>query len=174
MVEDKKDVNEKVEEKGIEKETEVKEVNEASENKKENAKKKRDNFLTKEARAAIRERLIGLGLSVEPDMTDDDLVKKLTDTAEKLNEQVIKKEAGNLQQRLNAYAATADSIIKDKIFIERLLNLNVPHIYLKLFRDQDANLTDKQIWQRIRESGIEPLTKHQKSSIFTVKDPLSK
>lgn len=174
MIEDKKDVNEKVDEKIIEKEAEVSETNEAIENKKGLKKKKLTNFLTKEARAAISERLVGLGLSVEPDMTDDELVKKLTDTAEKLNDQVIKKEAGNLQQRLNAYAATSDSIIKDKIFIERLMNLNVPSIYLKLFRDQDANLTDKQIWQRIKESGIEPLTKHQKSSIFTVKDPLSK
>jgi hypothetical protein len=43
-------------------------------------------------------------------------------------------------------------------FLMRLYNLNVPHFYLHLFKDDDADLSNTEIWRIINKSGINPLT----------------
>lgn len=115
----------------------------------------KDTFLPEVARAKYISQLEELGIENAAQLSDGDLLSKLSDMLARTHEQVVKGGAKTLTQKLVQYGD--GSLIKDKEFLERLLKLNVFKIYLRLFRDQDKELSDDQIWERIRASGINPL-----------------
>ena len=74
----------------------------------------------------------------------------------KLQEKMIEQQAEKEAHEANNYASGGNVLLTDKAFILRLKGLNVPKLYLPIFRDEDRIMTTTQIWEKIRHSGIEP------------------
>ena len=138
---------------------EIKEVKPTVEQKAEEKKVKKEReiskFLTDEKRNAIIEQLRELNID-STDLNDEELLDALMNKAKILSKKAVKPdEAEELATRLTAYAkANEKSLLNDKKFIARLRDMAIRPNYLHLFRDHDANLSDKKIWERIRYSGV--------------------
>lgn len=117
--------------------------------------KKKHSFLKKEIRADFIASLSAHGIDGEK-LSDEEILTKISHISADLTRKVFTNDATVLQSQLNEYAKTNGCVLKDKEFIARLHKLNVPVMYLKLFRDHDSALSDSQLWKRIRESGINP------------------
>lgn len=124
-------------------------------------KDKQAGFLSESDRTAMIKSIEGIGATASG-LTDIQLVKKLQDLAVGTNEKYVAITTDKLQVKLNGYAESAAEVgclVRDKAFLRRLFDMNIPKKYLKLYRDQDANLKDRAIWDIARESGISPLDK---------------
>lgn len=114
--------------------------------------------LPKESRELLREKLKHIGIDTQG-LSDAELIEKVAFQAGDLFDHKVKTtiQASDLKMILEAYAY--DTLLKDQEFLEELYHLNVPKIYLQLFRDQDKTLEARQIWERIRSSNIRPESK---------------
>lgn len=122
---------------------------------KTNADEKKDvRILSDEMRSDILIQLENMGINGS-DLPDIELITKLNKTLAETHNRLIQEKAG-VADELNQYAATPNIFINDKEFITRLFNLNVHRRYLKIFRNEDKTLTDSQIWEKVRFSGIRP------------------
>jgi hypothetical protein len=116
------------------------------------------NFLPKEIRLMYLRQLEARGLTHLDDLNDEDLSKALHDAIEEDAKKIISLSSEKSVKELNKYVTLNEEMtLKDKEFIKRLFNLNMPYFYLHLFKDADTSLTDKQIWNKIRRCGINPI-----------------
>lgn len=138
-------------------------TNEPEVKKDETKKKNPGNYLKKEIRDKIITQLKDMGASAEG-LNDDELLNKLSETSAQLHKdhedhvsKYVSKEADILLNQLKEYINVTGCRLKNQKFIERLYRLNVPQIYLHLFKDEDMTLEDEGIWAIIRGSGINPI-----------------
>lgn len=89
------------------------------------------------------------------------LLTKVVTEFQKTNEQLTSALADSEADALNKYATAVDHHLKNHDFIKRLKNLNVPVFYLHLFRDDDIELEDRDLWGIVNASGINPYNKFQ-------------
>lgn len=115
-----------------------------------------DKFLPEIVRANTIEQLEQMGITNAAGLNDTDLLTKLRQTLAETHETRVRNKAESLEQKLESYAK--GTLIKDKKFLMKLLSWNVPRIYLHLFRDIDKEMEHGQIWDRIRMSGINPIS----------------
>ncbi len=126
-----------------------------------------NSFMTASERSEMLEQLRTRGVTPDDSVTDMELVKLLQKSFVVEHEKNKDKTVDIMTARLNEYIKTEGCILKDRDFGFRLLNMNVPKIYLKLFRDSDAPLKDQDLWKKIRFSGIKPV--HNLSEILSRK-----
>ena len=108
-----------------------------------------------ENRARIIDQLTELGVSDSSGLNDQELILKLSEILSEEHSKNIQHEANKAFMPLNAYAAQAHEDLKDKDFIQRLFNLNIPPMFLVAFRDEDAKIKDDMnIWKIVSSSGI--------------------
>lgn len=119
-------------------------------------------FLPKEIRIMYLVQLETRGLSNLEDMDDAELSKALHDAISEDSQRLLSLTADKTVKDLNKYVImNEEMILKDKEFMKRLFNLNMPYFYLHLFKDADSSLRDDQIWTKIRRSGINPISSVQ-------------
>jgi hypothetical protein len=112
-------------------------------------------LLDDDNRARICDQLSDLGVPDPTLLSDSDLVLKLSTIMEETHKKNITLEASKAIKPLNMYAAKSHSDLKNKEFIARLFNLNIPDIFLAAFTDDDASITaDNKLWEIVHRSGI--------------------
>jgi hypothetical protein len=111
-------------------------------------------FLDDASRNDIIKQLQDAGYDVEG-VSDSDLLKKLTESNKELSKKVVERESGGLDNKLNEYAH--GSILTNKELITNLYRWGVPKLYIKIFNNTDVTLTKEQIWEKVRQSGINPI-----------------
>lgn len=89
-------------------------------------------------------------------LSDDDLIFKVVTELNKTNSLLAKQQSEKEISNLDKYVLGIKHKIKDSEFILRLMNLNIPSYYLHLFRDEDKELTNKELWAIVNHSGINP------------------
>lgn len=111
-------------------------------------------------RDEIVAKLAELGFKATDSMDDLTLINKLSEIASNAQAKVIELETDSkidgLTGKLNHYINGTE--IDDLEFAERLYTANVHKRYLKLFRNADKELSMDRVWERIRKSGINPLS----------------
>lgn len=112
-------------------------------------------FLDASSREDIIKQLKESGYEIEG-LSDADLLKKLTASNRELNSKVVSRESNGLENKLNEYAY--GSILTNKELIGNLVKWGIPKLYVKIFSNNDVTLTKEQIWEKVRESGIQPIT----------------
>jgi hypothetical protein len=125
------------------------------------SKVKDDNsFLSKEDRDNMLADLKEWGIKDFESLSDTALVANIASCAKEFRSKSESKAVDKLQDQLNSYisaaSATGKGDLPNKDMIAKLFNLSVPHFYLHIFRDQDVSMSDKQVWQHIRNSRIRP------------------
>jgi hypothetical protein len=128
--------------------------------------------LPKEARVMMLSFLEAQNV-IEGDAWDDETILKEYNAATlKVHEKNNNYEVGRETKNLNMYAsANQKMLITNKEFIARLFNLNVPSYYLHVFKDDDMELNDRDLWKIVNKSGIDPvkevsqLTKMKRSDV---------
>lgn len=91
-------------------------------------------------------------------MDDESILKTYNELAVNFSQKSKKLEVSQETKDLNQYASrNGDMRLTDHDFIARLHKMNVPCIYLHLFKDSDADLTDKQLWAIVNKSGLSPI-----------------
>lgn len=125
-------------------------------------------------RKIIIDALKDLGVDVDEKKTTQQLTENLRDHVLRLNKQVVAKEVNLINVRVKSLRSITN--LRDEEFLARLVSLGVQDLYLIehnrsgtpffLFRDEDKTLTDKQIWEKIRFSHINPV---DTASLFTKK-----
>lgn len=119
-------------------------------------------FLPKEIRIMYLTQLESRGLSNLDDMDDSQLSKALHEAIDQDSKKLLSFTVEKTVKDLNKYVTmNEEMVIKDKEFLKRLFNLNMPYFYLHLFKDADNSLRDDQIWTKIRRSGINPISSVQ-------------
>jgi predicted transcriptional regulator len=120
-------------------------------------------FLPDEIRMMYLEQLEVRGITDAEEWSDEDVSKKLNELIKDDHKKIVSLSANQLTKDMNKYVeANKEMIIKDRKFIERLFNLNIPYLYLHLYRDADIELNDDQLWDKARKSGINPIASIQK------------
>ena len=117
--------------------------------------KKSASFLGEKERADMVKQLDDWGIDAK-ELSDMEIINRLRDYATDMTNKVVNKQTKDLTKELMFYAEGSN--LKDIKFIDRLYHLNVPDYYLRILTDADTNLDDKQIWTKIRKSGINPYT----------------
>ena len=115
-------------------------------------------FLSVPTREMLVKQLQEAGI-VTDDLSDLDIIEKLSSYAEEINSKKLKRDADILKDRMNFYAKDCD--LTNKEFIDRLYHMSVPPHYLVLFKDSDYNLKNNRIWEIIRASKIPPILKKE-------------
>ena len=112
---------------------------------------KQKGFLDDASRTDIVTKLSDWGIPTEG-LSDTELVMALSKYASKMNDTVVNKGSNDLKAQVGGYLN--GSSITDEEFGLRLLMLSVPSDYLPLFTNRDTDLTDGEIWEVCRHSGI--------------------
>jgi hypothetical protein len=125
-----------------------------------------------ENRQVVIDTLKDLGVDVDLNKSTETLTLDLRSHILKINNQIISKDVDSLKVKVRDVKNTSN--LSDDAFIARLIELGVPMFYMReylrngsqfyLFADADSSLSDKQIWEKIRRSNINPL---DSKSIFT-------
>jgi hypothetical protein len=91
-------------------------------------------------------------------LDDETILKMYNEIAIKASKKVRSLEVNQETRDLNVYATKNQRAtnLNDLDFIARLHKLNVPWIYLHLFKDAHKELSDKQLWEIVNKSGISP------------------
>lgn len=76
----------------------------------------------------------------------DEQIKEIIEKSKR--EDALVEQAEREKNSINQYAS--GSLLTDKSFLLRLHKMNVFSHWLPLFRDHDKNMTDTQIWEKIR------------------------
>jgi hypothetical protein len=134
--------------------------------------KKKKLVLPKEARLMMVSFLESECVPDADAMDDETILKTYNELAVNASQKVKRLEITQETKSLNMYMTSNDRIrTTNKEFIARLHQLNVPAMYLHLFKDDHADLTDKQLWSIVNKSGINPvnelakLTKMRRSPV---------
>lgn len=101
-------------------------------------------------------------------LSDDELLFKAVTELNKINSRLATTIATAEMEDYKKYSQSIDHKIKDKDLIIRLMKLNVPNFYLHLFRDEDKEKTDKDLWLIVSKSRINPFSTPQ--DIFKQRD----
>lgn len=101
-------------------------------------------------------------------LSDDELLFKVVSELNKTNSLLAAKEADESLSQYDKYVIGIKHRIKNKELILRIMKLGVPSYYLHLFEDDDIDLTDKQLWRIVNDSGINPFK--NKLDLFKVKE----
>jgi hypothetical protein len=105
----------------------------------------------------------------------NEAVLNLDKSVKELEEKVISLEVTDETKSINNYITMASRNesyrLTDKNFIMRLNKMSVPYFYLSIFKDSHSELTEKDLWEMVNKSGINPinevskLTKMKRSEI---------
>lgn len=89
---------------------------------------------------------------------DEEVLRLYNEHVLKMQQKVNNYEVSAETKSLNQYMRQNNEIkITDNDFIARLFKMNVPYIYLHLFKDAHAELTDRELWNIVNKSGIDPI-----------------
>jgi hypothetical protein len=137
-------------------------------------KNSQDVFLPESSRALIVYFLAENGVIDADKLSDQELVSKQADLIKaqqvefaKSKKEKDKTKEQSLEVALKVYAEASN--LTDMEFIKRLYLMSVSDTYIGMFRNEDNVLTDGQIWERIRYSGIRPLDPQE---MFRLRDKL--
>ena len=118
----------------------------------------RTHLLDVETRNDILINLKNLGYVPDDNVSDADLIAKLSLLAKNTHNKNIELEAKYLSPTLTSRMNSISEMtgIKDMDFCERLATLFHADYsdYIRLFTEDDVKLTDEQIWKKVRNSGI--------------------
>jgi hypothetical protein len=129
--------------------------------------------LPKEARLMMVSSLESANIFEADNLKDEEVLKKYNQLMVDMQAKVTGYETSKETKNLNVYANSNDKMkLEDKDMIARLFNLNVPSMYLHLFKDDDSNMTDRELWKVVNKSGIDPLK--EKADLFKMKRSLVK
>lgn len=136
------------------------------------SKDKEKLVLPKEARLMMVSFLESEHVQNADAMEDEIILKTYNELAINASKKARSLEVTQETKDLNMYASANSNIrLTDHKLIARLHKMNVPYIYLHLFKDSDADLTDKQLWGIVNKSGLSPvnevakLTKMKRSPV---------
>jgi hypothetical protein len=104
---------------------------------------------------ALLKTIQSLGLKTDG-LTEDQLFKKVVEELNKTNQRLVSEMSTDKQKSLNMFSGSVDHNITNSELLERLFDLNMPNFYLHLFRDDDMELSNEELWQIVNESGINP------------------
>jgi hypothetical protein len=125
--------------------------------------KKKKMVLPKEARLMMVSFLESENVPDADAMEDEAILKTYNELAINASQKARRLEVTQETKSLNMYMSANDRIrVTNKEFIARLHKMSVPHIYLHLFKDTDAELTDKQLWTIVNKSNINPINEFAK------------
>lgn len=139
--------------------------------KKKQVKKGEKNEMAKEnVLLALKE----LGVDGDASKDYDDLVQDLISHSTRVHNSFVDKTAKQLKSKLDFIKKMTN--LRDDAFISRLISLGIHDFYLCpiqkgnltffIFTDDDAHLSDRDIWSKIRASGVNPIATND---IFTRK-----
>jgi len=130
---------------------EIKEVNiEDTEN------KNNDAIDTIERQRTI-ENLKSIGVLNVDNLTTNELIAKLNESLLEERQKRVDLEVSKDLSVINQYR-TNNNNLKDKDFILRLYQMSMPGVCLPAFTDEDAQLTDKQLFNKADEKGMKQET----------------
>lgn len=113
--------------------------------------------IKKQSREDFLKQAEDLGIETKG-LTDEQLLFKVITELNKANSQIATVMAKNDEKSVKKYLSGIQTDIKDEEFLIRLMNLNVPSFYLHLFKDDDMQKKDSEIWAIINKSGINPFS----------------
>ena len=116
--------------------------------------------LPKDARLMMVSSLEGAGLENIVNLDDAELLKAYNKWVISMQQKVTNYEASAVTKSINNYVKMNPKMTlgdEDKEFIMRLFNLNIPHFYLHLFKSDDKDLTDRELWTIVNQSNIDPV-----------------
>jgi hypothetical protein len=115
-------------------------------------------------RQSIIDMLTDMGVAIDDSKSTEALTADLKSHVFRQNKRLQEKESNIYGARLTGIKDKTN--LSDDAFILKLIMMGVPDMYLishrrsgvssYLFNDGDAKLSDKQIWEKIRHSGINP------------------
>lgn len=108
-------------------------------------KKHAANYLSEDMRVHLKTQLDDAGINSDG-LSDEEIVKSLSKL---FNEEKEKRKNAEVTREvidLNMYISGIDL---NKELVERFYRMNIPKIFLKIFNDKDAELTDRQVWEKI-------------------------
>jgi hypothetical protein len=120
----------------------------------ENLKKnppKKNPFMPDELRCTLIDQLVAMGVDPK-EFSDDELIKKTSEVLSDESSKRLKLETEKAIIPLNIYCN--ETHLKNKELLQRLFNLNVPHMFLRIFEDEDIKLKDDEIWAKVRKSNV--------------------
>lgn len=121
--------------------------------------KKDKEFKEKEAKKLRRDSYIktleDLGVETKG-LSDEDLLFKVVSELNKTNSKLASAQAEKEIKGISRYTVGITHKLKNEEFIARLFNLNVPNFYLHLFDDEEKDISDADVWKKIKESKINP------------------
>lgn len=120
--------------------------------------KAKKDILPKEVRVMMVNFLESQNIEDADAMDDEKILMTYNDETLKLNEKSKRHELTQETKGLNMYLnANIRMRLTNKEFIARLFKMSVPAIYLHLFKEDDMELNDRDLWRIINKSGIDPV-----------------
>jgi hypothetical protein len=117
--------------------------------------------LPKEARHMMVNALENAG-DLDIDGQDDEIILKkynqyVLGIEKKVNNYETSQETKGINEYLGKAQQSGEIKVQNKEFIMRLFRLNIPSFYLHLFKDDHAEISDRELWKVINKSGISPI-----------------